>query len=716
MKFNRNHRGKQRFAALVIASTMAATGVSGVASAQAIEPQSPSIAAASSVDLITTDDAFNADHADALRLYFAFFDRSPDLEGAKHWIAAIDAGATLDEVAHYFSLSQEFINTYAGTTDDEFITAVYQNVLDREPEQEGFDYWKNLLETEQLTRWGVVRFVAANQEFENSHRFLGELDDAKPPAGARSTIDLSFEGLEPLGPDFEYELWTVADGAPVTGGIFDIDADGNVVFSSDQNHFYAAENATDVVISIEPAVDPDPAPAAAKPLGGTIAADGTFELTTSHPAAFGTDFSDAAGTYILATPSDGNDTNELSGLWFLRLGSSGPEASLELPELPEGWVYEGWAVSNGTPISTGTFTDGAAADNFSGFTGEGNVPNYPGEDFLVNAPDGLTFPLNLQGGAAVISVEPADDNSPAPFALKPLVGNIPADAADHVNYDLGTGPAPFSGSGVVRPGIDLSFTGLESLGPDFEYELWTVVDGAPVTGGIFDIDADGNVVFAEGHSQFVGSNGATDVVISIEPAVDPDPAPAAAKPLGGPIAADGSFQLTTSHPAAFGTDFSDAAGTYILATPSDGNDTNELSGLWFLRLDDGPKASLELPELPEGWVYEGWSVSNGTPISTGTFTDGTGPDDFNGFTGPGGVPPFPGEDFLVNAPAGLTFPLNLQGGAAVISVEPADDNSPAPFALKPLVGPIDGDAVDHVNYDLGTGPAPFSGEGSQSAG
>ena len=273
----------------------------------------------------------------------------------------------------------------------------------------------------------------------------GAMEDGDAMSEGRPIINIEFEGLEPLGDDFEYELWTIVDGQPVTGGVFDIDDSGEVVISSDQDYLYGHEGATDVVISIEPAVDPDPAPAAPKPLGGAIAEDGSFTLDTTHPATFGTDFSDAAGQFILGTPSDGADNNELSGLWFLQV--PGPEASLELPELPEGWVYEGWAVVDGVPISTGTFTDGAGPDAFDGFTGEGDVPPYPGEDFLVNAPEGLSFPLDLSGGQAVISVEPADDNSPAPFALKPLVGDIPADAEPFTNYDLGAGPAPFSATG-----------------------------------------------------------------------------------------------------------------------------------------------------------------------------------------------------------------------------------------------------------------------------
>ncbi|MEM7323858.1 MAG: anti-sigma factor [Actinomycetota bacterium] len=271
-------------------------------------------------------------------------------------------------------------------------------------------------------------------------------DDAM--ADGRPILNISFSGLEPLGDDFEYEVWTIVDGAPVTGGIFDIDDDGAVEITSDQDHLYGHDGATAVVISIEPAIDDDPAPADTKVLGGEIAADGGFDLTIDHPAALGTDFADAAGSFILGTPTDDPEGNELSGVWFLSV--PGPETSLDLPELPAGWVYEGWAVIDDQPISTGRFTDPAAADDFDGFSGPNPGPNYPGEDFLVNAPDGLTFPTDLTGSTVVISVEPDADNSPAPFALKPLVAVVADGVSDHQNIDLETGSVAISGSGSVE--------------------------------------------------------------------------------------------------------------------------------------------------------------------------------------------------------------------------------------------------------------------------
>jgi len=131
------------------------------------------------------------------------------------------------------------------------------------------------------------------------------------------------------------------------------------------------------------------------------------------------------------------------------LNPAGPTASLDLPTLPDSWIYEGWAVVDGTPISTGTFATASGADNDSRFSGTAGGPPYPGEDLLNNAPAGLTFPVDLSGKTVVISVEPVPDNSAAPFALKPLVGSVPADALDHTLYDMNNNAAATNPTGSV---------------------------------------------------------------------------------------------------------------------------------------------------------------------------------------------------------------------------------------------------------------------------
>ena len=261
-------------------------------------------------------------------------------------------------------------------------------------------------------------------------------------AFAQQSLSFEHSGLEPLQNGFHYEGWLIVDSSPVTTGKFNVDAEGNLVTLDGEQIADGAfgvgpeaAGAELVVLSIEPAGDTNTVPAATKYVGGALE-DGVAELTVAAEGALGSDFVDASGSYILATPTNGEGDDETSGVWFLSLESGSPAAGLNLPELPAGWEYEGWAVIDGQPISTGRFTDPAAADDFSGFSGEQAGPPFPGEDFLVDAPEGLTFPFDLSGMPIVISVEPSPDDSPAPFALKPLFGTAPEAAADRTTYQL----------------------------------------------------------------------------------------------------------------------------------------------------------------------------------------------------------------------------------------------------------------------------------------
>ena len=229
--------------------------------------------------------------------------------------------------------------------------------------------------------------------------------------------------------------------------------------------------------------------------------------------------------------------------------------------------------------------------------------------------------------------------------------------------------------------LTLNLSGLESLGNDYVYEGWIIVDGAPVSTGTFS-SVSCPQSFSVNTTQL---NNATRFVLSIEPAVDSDPAPAATKVLVG----DFSGNSATVNTAIVG-DFSNASGAFFLRTPTDEtgmNNGNDENGVWFGTPGMPPVPNFVLPTLPEGWVYEGWVVGDTGPLTTGTFNvfdmvDNAAP--FSEMMQPG--PPVPGEDFFLNEPVGEIFPLDIRNRTVVISVEPVPDNSPAPFAMKPLVG------------------------------
>lgn len=81
-----------------------------------------------------------------IELYIAYFNRAPDAVGLSFWGTAFANGTTLEESATLFIDQDETRATYPSdlsTTD--FATAVYSNVLGRVADQEGFDFWVDVL-------------------------------------------------------------------------------------------------------------------------------------------------------------------------------------------------------------------------------------------------------------------------------------------------------------------------------------------------------------------------------------------------------------------------------------------------------------------------------------------------------------------------------------------------------------------------------------------
>jgi hypothetical protein len=249
-------------------------------------------------------------------------------------------------------------------------------------------------------------------------------------------IQLSVEGLAPLDGAF-YELWAVHGNRKISAGSFNV-SDGELVdgFGHPARFFSPRNpaNADAIVVTIEPTPDPSRKPSGIAVLTGTANKN---RATLRFPVKLGT----VAGSFILATPTDADTADETAGVWFLD-PAAGPGPSLILPALPDGWVWEGWGVTQGMPLSTGRFTDATGADESSLFSGPMAGPPFPGEDFLMNLPPGVAIPVDLADGSSlvVLTVEPdlggVDPTGDGPFSIKPLVAEIPAGAADHMSMAL----------------------------------------------------------------------------------------------------------------------------------------------------------------------------------------------------------------------------------------------------------------------------------------
>jgi len=110
----------------------------------------------------------------AYRLYQAAFDRAPDLPGLGFQMKALDDGWALWQIAKNFIDSPEFSATYGSVTDAQFVTLLYQNVLNREPEQAGFDYHLHNLQTTH-TRADVL--AGFSESPENQANVIGAIEN-----------------------------------------------------------------------------------------------------------------------------------------------------------------------------------------------------------------------------------------------------------------------------------------------------------------------------------------------------------------------------------------------------------------------------------------------------------------------------------------------------------------------------------------------------------
>jgi len=281
-------------------------------------------------------------------------------------------------------------------------------------------------------------------------------DDTTPPPDNNGNLMMSINGLEDLGPDYVYEGWLIVDGNPISTGTFTVNEDGSLSQTSFQVDNGNLTTATKFVLSIEPAIDPDPAPSEQKLIASDFSGDMAAVSVDVAPAVG--DFSNASGTYFLRTPTDempgtSNNGNDMYGVWFGNPGMP-PTSGLTLPDLGEGWTYEGWVVTENGPLSTGTFDSFDERDSGNPYSGtENNMgPPIPGEDFFI-APAGAEddFPIDMRGKTVVISVEPVPDNSPAPFVLKPLAAMVDGNADTAPNtHSFGQNLESFPSGTVTR--------------------------------------------------------------------------------------------------------------------------------------------------------------------------------------------------------------------------------------------------------------------------
>ncbi len=111
------------------------------------------------------------------RLYLAVFDRDPDAAGQQYWVDQYVNGVGLPRIAEAFMASAEWRRRIGDVDDPTFVTRLYNNVLDRNPDRRGRDYWVAQA-TDGLTRTDLVLSFSESAEFV---RRTGTAPPAPPP-------------------------------------------------------------------------------------------------------------------------------------------------------------------------------------------------------------------------------------------------------------------------------------------------------------------------------------------------------------------------------------------------------------------------------------------------------------------------------------------------------------------------------------------------------
>ncbi|MEM9966646.1 MAG: DUF4214 domain-containing protein [Pseudomonadota bacterium] len=137
------------------------------------------------------------------QLYTAYFNRAPDAMGLYFWAAQMEGGMTLEEISEAFSQSSEVFETFLLDGSAPFLVdAVYRNVLNRAPEEDGLAFWAEALETGSVTRGTfileILRGVDATPQPEESAELTAQRAADLAYLDAKTDLGLYFSAIKGL--------------------------------------------------------------------------------------------------------------------------------------------------------------------------------------------------------------------------------------------------------------------------------------------------------------------------------------------------------------------------------------------------------------------------------------------------------------------------------------------------------------------------------------
>ncbi|WP_374586731.1 DUF4214 domain-containing protein [Pseudoduganella sp.] len=110
------------------------------------------------------------------RLYQAIFNRKPDEAGLGYWLKAVDAGLSMESVALEFTRSAEFARMYGSSTSNkDLLTRIYEYALHRQPDNDGFAWWLDVLDQQKASLGTVL--IGFSESKENYAQVIGSIQN-----------------------------------------------------------------------------------------------------------------------------------------------------------------------------------------------------------------------------------------------------------------------------------------------------------------------------------------------------------------------------------------------------------------------------------------------------------------------------------------------------------------------------------------------------------
>lgn len=230
--------------------------------------------------------------------------------------------------------------------------------------------------------------------------------------------------------------------------------------------------------------------------------------------------------------------------------------------------------------------------------------------------------------------------------------------------------------------LRFTFSGMTALGTGSVYGIWLKENDEYNFLDVFTVNSAG----IPDNSQFGLESERLDdvqgILITLENEDNIGTEPSDTRLMAGEFINRGAL-LEISHPDAMNVDFSTSSVSYMLASPTDDNADNENAGIWFANTVDGT-STLDLPDLPTGWIYESWVLLPDTVVSLGQFANPLMRDDSDAHSGPNPQNGYnaPGGDLLTGDPE--HFPASLHNNLISITVEPSEDDNSNAFGIRPF--------------------------------